>query len=72
MNRLFVTASAAFAVTAATAAWSAAPVFGSWGYDATSMDRSVRPGDDFFAFVNGNWDKRTQIAPDRKIGRAHV
>ncbi|GLR48073.1 M13 family metallopeptidase [Sphingomonas astaxanthinifaciens] len=65
MNRLFVTASAAFAVTAATAAWSAAPVFGSWGYDQSSMDRSVRPGDDFFAFVNGSWDKRTQIAPDR-------
>ncbi len=39
--------------------------FGTWGYDATSMDASVRPGDDFFKYVNGGWDQRTQIAPDR-------
>ncbi|HLZ74034.1 M13 family metallopeptidase [Phenylobacterium sp.] len=39
--------------------------FGTWGYDATSMDASVKPGDDFFKYVNGGWDKRTQIAPDR-------
>ncbi|HXA38904.1 MAG TPA: M13 family metallopeptidase [Phenylobacterium sp.] len=39
--------------------------FGSWGYDASSMDASVKPGDDFFKYVNGGWDKRTQIAPDR-------
>ena len=41
------------------------PTFGDWGYDATSMDTAVKPGDDFFAYVNGGWDKRTQIAPDR-------
>jgi endothelin-converting enzyme/putative endopeptidase len=29
------------------------------------MDRTVRPGDDFFAFVNGAWDARTNIAADR-------
>jgi endothelin-converting enzyme/putative endopeptidase len=39
--------------------------FGTWGYDATSMDASVKPGDDFFKYVNGGWEKRTQIAPDR-------
>jgi putative endopeptidase len=39
--------------------------FGTWGYDATSMDASVKPGDDFFKYVNGGWDKRTQIDPDR-------
>lgn len=39
--------------------------FGTWGYDASAMDPSVKPGDDFFAYVNGAWDKRTQIAPDR-------
>ena len=39
--------------------------FGTWGYDATSMDPSVKPGDDFFKYVNGNWDKRTQIEPDK-------
>jgi endothelin-converting enzyme/putative endopeptidase len=25
----------------------------------------VKPGDDFFAYVNGSWFKRTEIAPDR-------
>jgi endothelin-converting enzyme/putative endopeptidase len=29
------------------------------------MDRSVKPGDDFWAYVNGTWDKNTQIAADR-------
>ena len=43
----------------------AKPVYGSWGYDATAMDSAVKPGDDFFAYVNGAWDKRTQIAADR-------
>ena len=41
------------------------PAFGSWGYDASAMDSSVMPGDDFFAYVNGSWFKRTEIAPDR-------
>jgi endothelin-converting enzyme/putative endopeptidase len=43
----------------------AKPVYGSWGYDSTAMDSGVRPGDDFFDYVNGSWFKRTQIAPDR-------
>src|SRR6185369_4967837 len=43
----------------------ARPVYGNWGYDPTSMDSSVKPGDDFFAYVNGAWLKRTEIAPDR-------
>jgi len=29
------------------------------------MDKNVRPGDDFNAFVNGAWMKTAQIAPDR-------
>ena len=39
--------------------------FGTWGYDASAMDASVKPGDDFFAYVNGGWAKRAQIAADR-------
>jgi predicted metalloendopeptidase len=35
------------------------------GVDTTGFDRSVRPQDDFFAFVNGGWLKRTQIPADR-------
>src|ERR1051326_7466718 len=29
------------------------------------MDRSVKPGDNFFRYVNGNWLKTAQIPPDR-------
>ena len=38
---------------------------GSWGIDTAGMDTSVKPGDDFFAYVNGNWAKNTQIPADR-------
>ncbi|GGB40756.1 zinc metalloprotease [Sphingomonas metalli] len=43
----------------------AAASYGSWGFDLTGMDRSVRPGDDWFRFVNGAWAARTQIPSDR-------
>ena len=35
------------------------------GLDLAEMDRSVRPGDDFFAFADGNWVKTTPIPADR-------
>lgn len=41
------------------------PKYGSWGVDYASMDRSVKPGDDFYAFAEGSWLKTTQIAPDK-------
>ncbi len=43
----------------------AKPVYGDWGYNPAAMDSSVKPGDDFWAYVNGTWDKNTQIAADR-------
>ena len=49
----------------AAPALAAAPKFGDWGYDAAAMDSAVKPGDDFFDFVNGAWAKRTEIAADR-------
>jgi putative endopeptidase len=62
-----VLAGAAFAAIAGLSqtAVAAKAKYRTWGYDATSMDPSVKPGDDFFKYVNGGWDKRTQIAPDR-------
>lgn len=39
--------------------------YGSWGFDTSGMDRSVKPGDDWFRFVNGAWVARTQIPADR-------
>src|SRR5881398_1128469 len=52
-------------VAIATPLGAAKPVYGDWGYNAAAMDSSVKPGDDFWAYVNGNWDKTTKIAPDR-------
>src|SRR5436305_8274273 len=49
----------------ATPLSAAKPVYGDWGYNPAAMDRSVKPGDDFWAYVNGTWDKNTQIAADR-------
>src|SRR5262245_51718608 len=31
------------------------------------MDRSVNPGDDFYAYVNGGWLKTTEIPADKSI-----
>ncbi|KQV37104.1 peptidase M13 [Massilia sp. Root335] len=35
------------------------------GFDTGGMDRNVRPGDDFFAYANGEWARRTPIPADR-------
>lgn len=34
-----------------------------WGFDVRDMDRSVRPQDDFYQYVNGGWLKRNPIPP---------
>ncbi len=35
------------------------------GVDISAIDKSVKPGDDFFHYANGAWIKRTEIPPDR-------
>jgi putative endopeptidase len=35
------------------------------GLDAGGMDRSVRPGDDFYAYANGTWQREAEIPADR-------
>ncbi len=56
---------------AASASWSqprpAAPVYPPFGFDLSAVDRSTRPGDDFFQFANGNYLRRVQIPADRPI-----
>ncbi len=41
------------------------PTFGAWGVDLTGMNKSVKPGDDFFEYANGTWYKNAVIPPDR-------
>ncbi len=35
------------------------------GIDVDLMDKTVKPGDDFFRFVNGTWYDKTEIPSDR-------
>ena len=35
------------------------------GIAVANMDRSVKPGDNFYLYCNGDWIKRTEIPPDR-------
>ena len=43
----------------------AAPAQVNHGIQVQNLDRSVKPGDDFYEFANGDWLKRTEIPPDR-------
>src|SRR6185295_3992030 len=38
---------------------------GAAGVDLAGMDRSVSPGNDFFAYANGGWIKSHDIPADR-------
>jgi len=42
------------------------------GIDVAWMDKSVAPGDDFFAYADGTWAKTTEIPADRSSTGAHV
>ena len=35
------------------------------GISKAAMNTAARPGDDFYAYANGNWDKTTEIPADR-------
>ena len=43
----------------------AKPMYGTWGVDLSDMDKAIKPGDDFFDYVEGNWVRKTQIPADR-------
>ena len=46
-----------------------APKQDTHGIVVGNMDRSVKPGDNFFLYCNGEWIRRTEIPPDRsRIG----
>jgi len=42
-----------------------APKQGNHGINVANMDRSVKPGDNFWLYCDGDWIKRTEIPPDR-------
>ena len=53
------------AATAPATETTAKPEIGDFGFDLTGMDKSVQPGDDFYAYANGTWAKNAQIPADK-------
>ncbi len=41
------------------------PELGTWGIDLSNMDKTVKPGDDFYRYVNGGWLAENHIPEDR-------
>jgi putative endopeptidase len=54
-----------FALAPLSARAQEAPTPAPHGIAVANMDRSVKPGDDFFRYANGAWIKRAEIPPDR-------
>jgi putative endopeptidase len=69
LARLLLVSTAALAgtavCTAVAAGGSAAPQFGSFGIDLAAQDKSVKPGDDFYRYVNGRWLATEKIPADQ-------
>jgi putative endopeptidase len=63
--RLSAAAYALFALVSSDAESQVAPAPEIHGILVANMDRSVKPGDDFYRFANGEWIKRTEIPADR-------
>jgi putative endopeptidase len=53
------------AVAASATADTGKPVIGPWGVDLSGIDKGVRPGDNFYLYVNGTWQKNAVIPADR-------
>lgn len=44
----------------------AKPENGAWGIDLSNRDESIKPGNDFYSYVNGKWNQRTEIPADKQ------
>src|SRR5206468_7106536 len=53
------------AAHAAAAANAATPELGTWGVDLSGMDKAANPGDSWYNYVNGTWDKNAVIPADK-------
>ena len=68
---VLLAAASLLALPALLAAQQAArPRYGAWGLELADMDRSVKPGDDFYAFAEGTWLKNHAIPAD-KVGAGY-
>jgi putative endopeptidase len=68
MTKNFVRGALAAALLCGAATVSIAadkPIYGAWGFDSAGMDKSVKPGEDFFRYANGHWLDTHQIPGDK-------
>jgi putative endopeptidase len=66
MRNIFVCGAFAAALLCGTTALAAdKPVYGAWGLDEAGMDKSTKPGDNFFRYANGHWLDTHQIPADK-------
>ena len=40
--------------------------FGTWGFDPAAIDKTIDPGDDFFAYANNKWLKANPLPPESR------
>jgi len=64
LGALSLASAPAFAQSAPSEA-SLQPKYGTWGFDASGEDRSIKPGDDFGAFANGTYIANLKIPADQ-------
>jgi putative endopeptidase len=58
----FMRASSFILLLSGATAWAGPPSNApTWGIDVAGMDRNVKPGDDWYEFVNGTWQKHATI-----------
>jgi predicted metalloendopeptidase len=65
VSRVWLRGAALGVALSAVASASLAAQVRELGVDTAGFDRSVRPQDDFYAFVNGGWARTAQIPADR-------
>ena len=47
--------------------------FGTWGFDPAAIDKSIDPGDDFFAYANSKWLAANPLPPEfSRFGSFHL
>ncbi|AEI37419.1 MAG: M13 family metallopeptidase [Zymomonas mobilis subsp. pomaceae] len=65
LSVLALTSVAAPALAAGVQPLLSRPQIGLFGFDEAGMNRSTKPGDDFYNYANGAWDQKTVIPDDR-------
>jgi endothelin-converting enzyme/putative endopeptidase len=70
MRRTALLALALSSVSTLLAAQTGTPRYQPWGVELQNMDRSIKPGDDFYAFALGTWLRNHPIPAD-KVGAGY-